>query len=90
MTQIRITEISGEIYPISVYISDVYGNHQSLIGTITSNVPPTVYYNVVIPEIFNTAPKAGLLLVCNNNKQVFKILDCTFGCTFEVIIESTG
>ena len=34
MNQVRITEISGGTYPIDVYISDVYGNYQSLLGTI--------------------------------------------------------
>lgn len=88
MTQVRITEISGGTYPISVYIADVYGNNQTLLGTITTGpVPPTVEYNTVIPSIFNTAPQIMLLLVDSNNCQIFKILDCTFGCTFQITIE---
>ena len=88
MTQIRITDISGGTYPISVYIADVYGNNRYLLGTINSGpVPPTVYYNTVIPTIFNTAPEIMLLLVDDNDCEIFKILDCTFGCTFEITIE---
>jgi hypothetical protein len=88
MTQVRITEISGSTaYPFSVYISDVYGNYQTLIGTISTAVPPTVYYNTVIPSIFQTAPQIMLTLVDSNNCTVFKILDCTFGCTFQITIE---
>ena len=88
MTQVRITDISGSTaYPFSVYISDVYGNYQTLIGTISSAVPPTVYYNTVIPSIFNTAPQIMLTLVDANNCSIFKILDCTFGCTFQITIE---
>ena len=88
MTQVRITEISGGTYPISVYISDVYGNNQTLLGTITSGpVPPTVEYNTVIPSIFNTAPEIMLKLVDGNNCEIFKILQCTFGCTFQITIE---
>jgi len=34
MTQVRITDISGGTYPINVYIADVYGNNQSLLGDI--------------------------------------------------------
>ena len=87
MTQIRIDEISGGTYPISVYIADVYGNNRSLFGTIgTGPVPPTVDYNTVIPTIFNTAPEIMLLLVDDNDCEVFKILDCTFGCAFEITI----
>ena len=57
-------------------------------GTISSGpVPPTVKYNNVIPAIFNTAPEIMLKLVDNNNCEIFKILDCTFGCAFEITIE---
>ena len=87
MTQVRIDEISGGTYPISVYIADVYGNNRSLLGVIsTGPVPPTVYYNTVIPTIFNTAPEIMLLLVDDNECEVFKVLDCTFGCAFEITI----
>ena len=90
MIQIRLTEISGSTaYPINVYIADVYGNNQTLIGTITSAVPPTETYNsgdTTIPAIFNTAPQIMLLLTDANGCQVFKILDCTFGCAFEITI----
>ena len=87
MTQVRIDEISGGTYPVSVYIADVYGNNRSLLGVIGAGpVPPTVYYNTVIPTIFNTAPDIMLLLVDDNDCEVFKILDCTFGCAFEITI----
>lgn len=87
MIQIRITEISGGTLPINVYLSDIYGNNQSLLGTISSTVPPTQTYNSTIPTIFETAPEVMLTLVDANNCQVFKILDCTFGCAFEITIE---
>ena len=88
MTQVRITDISGGTYPISVYISDVYGNNQTLLGIISSGpVPPTVEYNTVIPSIFNTAPEIMLTLVDGNNCEIFKILQCTFGCTFQITIQ---
>jgi hypothetical protein len=88
MNQVRITEISGGTFPISVFISDVYGNNQALLGTISSGpVPPTVEYNTVIPPIFATAPEIMLKLVDSNNCEIFKILQCTFGCTFQITIE---
>lgn len=87
MTQVRITDISGSTdYPISVYIADVYGNNESLIGIISSAVPPVVSYNSVIPAIFNTAPEIMLILVDSNGCKVFKLLDCTFGCAFEITV----
>lgn len=88
MTQVRITEISGGTFPVSVYISDVYGNNKFLLGTINSGtVPPVVTYNSTIPPIFNTAPEIMLTLLDDNGCEIFKILDCTFGCAFNIIIE---
>lgn len=88
MTQVRITEISGGAFPINVYISDVYGNNKFLLGTINSgSVPPSVTYNSVIPPIFNTAPEIMLTLLDDNGCEIFKLLDCTFGCAFSIAIE---
>ncbi len=88
MTQVRITEISGGTYPIQVYISDVYGNNQTLLGTIaTGPVPPVLEYNTVIPPIFNTAPEIMLTLTDSNGCSIFKLLQCTFGCSFQITIE---
>lgn len=88
MTQIRITEISGGTFPVSVFIADVYGNNETLLGTISSGpVPPVVEYNTVIPPIFSTAPEIMLRLVDGNNCQVIKLLTCTFGCAFQITIE---
>jgi len=87
MIQVRITSISGGTVPISVYIADVYGNNKSLLGTISSSVPPTVEYNSVIPSIFYTAPEIMLILSDSSGCEVFQILDCTFGCAFAITIE---
>ena len=87
MTQVRITFITGETLPIKVYISDILGNNLNQIGTITSTVPPTVTYNSVIPTIFNTAPQIKFILVDDKKCEVSKILDCTFGCYFEITLE---
>ena len=91
MTQIRITNISGGTYPITVYIADVYGNNRAQIGIINPGpVPPEKDFNSgnsPIPPIFNTAPQIMLILKDANNCEIFKILDCTFGCAFEITIE---
>jgi hypothetical protein len=88
MTQIIITEISGGTFPVSVFISDVYGNNETFLGSISSGpVPPKVEYNTVIPSIFSTAPEILLKLTDGNNCEVFKLLSCTFGCAFQITIE---
>jgi hypothetical protein len=82
--------ISGGTYPITISIADVYGNNLTDIATITTGpVPPTQTFNsgnTTIPTIFNNAPQIMLLLTDANGCQVFKILDCTFGCSFEITV----
>lgn len=87
MVQVRIDSISGATYPVNVYISDVYGNYQTLLGTINSTVPPTVDYNSTIPAIFQTAPQIMLTLIDSSGCSIFKILDCVFGCAFEITVD---
>lgn len=88
MVQIRLDFISGATYPVSVYIADVYGNNKSLLGTINVGpVPPQISYNSVIPSIFQTAPQVMLILEDAVGCSVFQILDCTFGCAFNITVE---
>jgi hypothetical protein len=92
MRQIRITEISGATYPVNVYIADINGNNESFIGTITSATAPnppfsSVNYTTQIPSVFNTAPSIMLLMIDSKGCKIFKILDCVFGCYFEIIVE---
>lgn len=91
MVQIRITNISGATYPIDVYIADVYGNNEFFLATITPGpVPPVQTYNSTIPSIFETAPELMLKLVDDDGCELFKILDCTYGCAFEITIEDAS
>lgn len=88
MVQIRIAEISGGTYPIQVILSDIYGNNATTLATINSGpVPPVQTYNSTIPSIFETAPEVMVKLIDANGCEIFKILDCTFGCAFEITIE---
>lgn len=87
MVQVRIDFISGASYPVTVYIADVYGNNETLLGSINAGpVPPEVSYNSVIPPIFYTAPQIMLILRDASGCELFKILDCTFGCAFDITV----
>ena len=72
MTQIRIEAVSGAT-PINVYVADVYGNNQSLIGTITNTgvIPPAARFYP--PSLFNTAPAIMVKLIdangCEKNRS---------------------
>jgi hypothetical protein len=85
MTQIRIEAVSGTT-PISVYVSDIYGNNQTLIGTITNTgvIPPAARFYP--PSLFDSAPQIMLTLIDNNGCQKFQILDCSFGCGFTISV----
>jgi hypothetical protein len=60
-----------------VFVADIYGNNRTIIGTVTSPVPPQVIFDVTIPPIFNGADKIMLILVDANGCEVFKILEAT-------------
>ena len=86
MTQIRIEEVSGTT-PINVYVADIYGNNQSLIGTITNTgvIPPAARFYP--PSLFNTAPAIMVKLIDANGCEKFDILDCSFGCGFDITVQ---
>lgn len=76
MTQIRIDIITGATYPVDVYVSDVYGNNQSFLGTISAGpIPPQVTYQP-LPSIFDTAPQVMLKVIDSNDCEYFEILTC--------------
>lgn len=88
MVQVRIDFISGATFPINVYVADIYGNNKSLVGTISAGpVPPEVRYNSSIPSIFYTAPQIMLILEDSSSCELLQILDCTFGCAFDITIQ---
>ena len=76
MRQIIVTEILGATYPITVYLSDVYGNNLILLGTIISPIPSVVTYTIQNDSIFNTAPKVLLTMVDSNNIEYMEFLEC--------------
>lgn len=86
MTQVRIEMVTGTV-PILVYVADVYGNNQSLIGTITNTgvIPPAARFYP--PALFDSAPAIMLKLVDDNGCEKFEILDCTFGCGFDISVQ---
>ena len=86
MRQTRIVEISGGTLPISVIMSDKYGNNSAILGTISSGpVPPTVSFNATIPPILQTADEVLLTLIDANNCKTIHLLDCTY-CIYQITI----
>ena len=85
MTQIRIEAVTGAT-PISVYVADVYGKNQSLLGTITHTgvIPPAERF--FPPSLFNTAPAVMVKMIDNNGCEKFEIIDCSFGCGFDISV----
>jgi hypothetical protein len=83
MTQIRISAVTGAT-PINVYVADIYGNNQTLLGVITNTgaIPPDASFYP--PSLFNSAPQIMVKLIDNNGCEKFEIIDCTFGFTISV------
>jgi hypothetical protein len=86
MTQIRISAVTGAT-PINVYVADIYGNNQTLLGVITNTgaIPPDASFYP--PSLFNSAPQIMVKLIDNNGCEKFEIIDCTFGCGFIISVE---
>lgn len=88
MTQIRITNIEGKA-PISIYVSDIFGNDKTLIGEITgttTNPAPPVIYQYP-PSSFDGATSILLTLEDSYGNEKSKLLTGTYGCSFNVIFE---
>ena len=86
MARIEIDSITGTS-PYNVYVSDIYANNKTFIGTIGSNVPPTQFY--YLPSIFNYAPAIMLTITDANDCEKFEIIECRYGCGFAIQIVST-
>lgn len=77
MNQVVIEEITGVLYPVEVYISDIYGNYRTFLGTINPGpVPPQIEYDNEIPSIFNNAPIIKLTLIDSNECEIYSDLIC--------------
>jgi hypothetical protein len=87
MTRIEISAVTGGTYPINVYVSDYYGNYETLIYTITSGnvIPPAT--GVTLSSVFATAPAILLKMVDANGCEKIELLECRFGCSFLITIQ---
>lgn len=83
MARIEIVSITGTS-PYYVYVSDVYGNNKSYVGTIGGAVPPVEYF--YLPNIFNNAPAIMLTIIDSNGCEKFEIIECRYGCGFAIQI----
>lgn len=72
-SQIQITGFTGTT-PANVYVSDAFGNNTSLVGVISSAIPPTVTYS--LPSIFDLAPSVMVRIIDANSCEEFRILEC--------------
>lgn len=90
MSRLVIQNITGTP-PYEVYVSDQYGNNRYLIATINSGVPPSQFY--FLPDIFEGIEKIMLTITDSSGCDYcnfFKIIDCRFGCSYEIVIEPVG
>lgn len=74
MTRVEISQITGTL-PIDVYASDYYDNFRTYLGTITSSVPPSVFY--YLPSTFDDVPLVKLILIDSNGCESNHNTECT-------------
>lgn len=89
MTRVEILAVTGTT-PINVYVSDYFGNNETLIYTILSGdtIPPPT--GATLPSAFATAPAILLKLVDANGCEKIQLLECRFGCSFLITIETAS
>lgn len=90
MANIRLNTITGTP-PFQVYVSDINGNNESLIGVVLNSVPPTV--TIGIPNLFNNIPIIRLTIIDSNNCSVFYNIPCnteTDICYFGIDVEEVS
>jgi hypothetical protein len=76
MTQVRIDSITGVIYPIDIYVADVYGNNRTYLATVINGpVPPELSYTT-LPPLFDNAPSVMVIVIDANNCEKFEIIPC--------------
>lgn len=73
MTQIEITSITGTT-PIYVYATDYYGNNRTYLGTISSSVPPSVFF--YLPETFDGVPLVKIELIDSQGCKINDNIVC--------------
>ena len=90
MTRIEISAVTGGTLPINDYVSDYYGNYETLIYTITSGnvIPPAT--GVTLSSVFATAPAILLKMVDANGCEKIELLECRFGCSFLITIQEAS
>jgi hypothetical protein len=64
MAYIEISSITGTS-PYQLFISDIYGNNESFIGSFSGAVPPVQFFS--IPEKYDTAPIVKIKIIDSGN-----------------------
>ncbi len=72
-SQIQITSFTGGL-PAQVFVSDVYGNNNTFVGSIISAIPPTIYFT--LPSLFDFAPAVKITIIDANGCEEFTIDEC--------------
>lgn len=73
MAFIEISSITG-VSPYEVYVSDIFGNNETFVGSFSGTVPPSIYFD--LPFLFDTAPIVLIKVIDANNCQTFHQASC--------------
>lgn len=86
MARIELASVTtGATSSYNVYVSDVYGNNLTLLGSVNQDIPPQQFF--YLPEIFENAPAIIIKLVQSNGCEIFQVVECRYGCGFQIGIE---
>jgi len=83
MIRLIFTSLTGTP-PYNVYVADERGNNETLVGTISSSIPPDQIFTP--PSLFNNSPNLMVILEDSSLFRVYRLLPCEYNCQFSVYI----
>lgn len=83
MNRLIFTSLTGTT-PYNVYVADERGENETLLGTISSGIPPEQIFNP--PALFNNSPNLMVILEDASLYRVYKLLECEYNCQFSIYI----
>ena len=83
MALIQISSING-ISPYQIYVSDIFGNNTTYLGSFSGTIPRTRFFG--LPIIFDSAEYVMLTIIDVEGCETFEIVSCLIPGHLEIMV----